>query len=184
MIVPIRVEEAATALSFLEVEFGTPRSGTKRKGRARKNLIFVIMAFRETKAQETYAAVQDECSRQGFKAVRVDDNVSSGIIIKEILELIEGAEFIICDLSYEKPNVYYELGYAHGVGNYPSNIFLMAQEGTRLHFDIAPLRVHYYQSTEHLRTIMTTSFARLVEAKRKKRGSSRRRAAPSAGESQ
>jgi hypothetical protein len=174
LIAPIRVEEAAGP-SFLEVEFGVSNTGANGKRSARKNLVFVIMAFGGSESQETYAAIQEECSKQGLKAVRVDENVSSGFIIKDILELIERAEFIICGLSNERPNVYYELGYAHGVGNHSSNIFLTARDGTRLHFDIAPLRVHYYQSIDHLRALMVTSFIKLVEAKRKRRGSSRSR---------
>jgi hypothetical protein len=53
----------------------------------------------------------------GLHASRVDENVGSGIVIREISELIERAEFIICDLTLERPNVYYELGDAHGAGN-------------------------------------------------------------------
>lgn len=177
MIVPVRFEAGeARGPSFLRVEFEDPDPGSKSASHGRKNLVFVIMAFGAGAADETYAAIQDECARQGLKAVRVDDNVTSGLIIKDILQLIEGAEFIVCDLTHERPNVYYELGYAHGVGNNPSNIFLTAREGTHLHFDIAPLRVHYYRSNEHLRSIMATSFAKLVAARRRKtRGSPRPR---------
>ena len=37
--------------------------------------------------------------------------------LDDISELILKAEFIVCDLTLERPNVYYELGYAHGAGN-------------------------------------------------------------------
>ena len=70
-----------------------------------------------------------------MNAVRVDENVGSGLVVGEITKLIEDAEFIICDLSLERPNVYYELGYAHGVGNEANDILLIAKEGTNLHFD-------------------------------------------------
>ena len=63
------------------------------------------------------------------------------------------AEFLVFDLSYEKPNVYYELGYAHGIGNHAGNTLLIAREGTRIHFDIAPLRVQFYRSIDHLPVI-------------------------------
>lgn len=43
--------------------------------------------------------------------------MGAGFIIKEITRLLEDAEFIIFDLSNEHPNVYYKLGYSHGVGN-------------------------------------------------------------------
>ena len=173
MIAPIRTEGAGGP-SLLQAEFRVPRPRTNSRGRARKNLVFVIMSFGADSSHEIYWAIKEECSGQGLEAFRVDENVSSGFILKEILELIERAEFIICDLSDERPNVYYELGYAHGVGNRPSNILLLAKAGTCLHFDIVPLRVHHYGSTEDLRITMRTTFAELVEAKR----SGRRRSRP------
>jgi hypothetical protein len=96
--------------------------------------------------QDTYSTIKDECQKLHLNAHRADDNVGSGLIIGEITNSIEEAEFIVCDLSYERPNVYYELGYAHGVGNEGFDILLIAKEGTALHFDIAPFRVQYYRS--------------------------------------
>lgn len=129
------------------------------------NLVFVIMAFSEG-MQDTYSAIKDECHRLNLIPRRVDENIGSGLIIKEITDLIEKAEFIICDLTYERPNVYYELGYAHGVGNESDEILLIAKEGTTLHFDIAPFRVQYYRSTEHLRRILNTSLTAMINMTR------------------
>ena len=72
----------------------------------------------------------------------------------------------ICDLTGERPNVYYELGYAHGVGNESSDILLIAKEGTNIHFDIASFRVNFYRSTEHLRTILNVNLKRMIEETR------------------
>lgn len=130
------------------------------------DLVFVIMAFSGEGMQETYSAIKDECKKLHLNAQRVDENVGSGLIIGEITEAIENAEFIICDLTYERPNVYYELGYAHGVGNEGTDILLIAKEGTTLHFDIAPFRVQYYRSTEHLRTILSTNLKGLIKQTR------------------
>jgi hypothetical protein len=59
----------------------------------------------------------------------VSGNAGSGLVIREITDLIERCEFIICDLTNERLNVYYELGYAHGVGNEAREILLIAKEG-------------------------------------------------------
>jgi len=84
--------------------------------------------------------------------------------------LIEQAEFIICDLTHERPNVYYELGYAHGVGNKSRNILLIANRETRLHFDIAPLRVRHYRSIEELRALLARNLVEMIKITRRRRG--------------
>ena len=88
-------------------------------------------------------------------------------MLSEITELIEDAEFIICDFTRERPNVYYELGYAHGAGNEGLDILLVAKEGTTLHFDVAPLRVRYYSSPEQLRGIVSTQLTAMVSNTRR-----------------
>ena len=83
------------------------------------------------------------------------------------MDLIERAEFLIVDLTDEKPNVYYEFGYAHGVGNDECDILLVAKNGTKLHFDIAPLRVRFYSLTEHLRRIVGEQLNEMIKITRK-----------------
>jgi hypothetical protein len=124
-----------------------------------KNLVFVGMSFKGKEMEDAYLAIKDICKGFKLKARRVDENKSSGFIILEIVDLIEKAEFIIFDLTHERPNVYYELGYAHGVGNSPTNVLLVAKEGTELHFDIAALRVRFYKSTEDLRRVVKENLA-------------------------
>jgi hypothetical protein len=165
VITPIKAEEG-TGPSLFEVLFGEHEYKSGRKILIERASAFVIMSFVSLESRETYAAIKDECSKLGLKTLRADESPTSDLIIKEIFSWIEKAEFIICDLSHERPNVYYELGYAHGVGNGPSNVFLVAAEGTLLHFDVAPFRVQYYRSTEHLRSLMATNFAKMVQAKR------------------
>lgn len=127
-----------------------------------RGLVFVIMSFEE-KNSDTYLAIKDECKKIRLKAVRVDEVAGSGLILRSIINYIEKAEFLIVDLTDEKPNVYYELGYAHGVGNEDYDILLVAKEGTKLHFDIAPLAVHFYSSTEHLRRIINEQLKDMIK---------------------
>lgn len=152
--------------SFMDREFGHGGGGKDRGDKFEPSLVFVIMSFMGQGMDESFSAIRDECAKLGLKALRADDNAGSGFIIKEIVEAIESAEFIVCDLTNERPNVYYELGYAHGVGNQPLNMLLVAREGTNLHFDIMPLRVRFYASTEHLRTIISTNLQRMMELTR------------------
>lgn len=93
-------------------------------------------------------------------------NPGSGLVINEIAQGIEKAEFIICNLTNERPNIYYELGFAHGIGNEPLELFLIAKHDSKLHFDITPYRVRYYKTTDDLRGLIRTDFNNMVNASR------------------
>jgi hypothetical protein len=128
--------------------------------------VFVIMQFRDEKSQDVFSAIEDECSKLDLNAEIASRGVGSGLVVQEIYSSTSEAEFIICDLTGERPNVYYELGQAHGLGNDAMRILLIAEEGTQLHFDIAPFRVRFYQSTEHLRTIVSSELERMIQLTR------------------
>jgi hypothetical protein len=151
---------------FMDCELGRPDYDPDDQGDFTPNLVFVIMPFYEANSADIYTAIKDECEKLGLNALRVDENIGSGLVISEITKLIEDAEFIICDLTHERPNVYYEIGYAHGVGNEAHDILLIANEGANLHFDIAPFRVQYFKSTEHLRNIINTNLKKMIDATR------------------
>lgn len=152
--------------TFMDSEFGRGDYDPTDQGEFERNLVFVIMPFKGGDMDDVYGAIKDECTRIDLRTKRVDENVGSGIVIREITDLIERAEFLICDLTRERPNVYYELGYAHGVGNEGADILLIAREGTEIHFDIAPLRINYYKSTEHLRQIVNSSLTEMIRITR------------------
>src|SRR5947209_6924232 len=118
--------------TFMDEAFRRPDYNPDDEGDFTPGLVFVIMPF-SPDMNETYEAIRDECPKLGLHARRADDRVGSGIVLREITELIEEAEFLIIDLTHERPNVYYELGYAHGVGNESIEILLIARGGTSLH---------------------------------------------------
>jgi hypothetical protein len=150
--------------SFYDREFGTATHDDD--GEFEPDLVFVIMPFRE-EFHEEYQAIQRACRDLGLRPRRADEGSGSGFVIRDITRLIENAEFIVCDLTLERPNVYYELGYAHGVGNESHDILLVSREGTSLHFDIGPLRVRYYSSPEHLYDIAKVGLREMIAKTRR-----------------
>jgi len=152
--------------TFMDEAFRGRDYDPEDEGKFSRGVVFVIMAF-SPDMDSAYSAIREACTALGLRARRVDDGPGSGIILREITEGIEDAEFIVCDLTHERPNVYYELGYAHGVGNESREILLIARAGATLHFDIAPLRVRYYESTEHLREIAQHNLGEMIRLTRR-----------------
>ena len=145
---------------FLEQVFGTKRPDVE------KGLVFVIMSFQGEGMSNVYSVIQKQCQLLGLNAKRADEITGSDFVMKEIDISIRKAEYIICDLTHGRPNVYYELGYAHGVGNTPMNTLLIARKRTRLHFDVAPLRVHPYNTMENLCDILTANLTVMIRETR------------------
>jgi hypothetical protein len=136
----------------------------------KKNLVFLIAPFRtDRKMLATYKILKEECALLGLVLKRSDDVVGARPILEDITQLIYDAEFIICDLTHERPNVYYELGFAHAAGNQPLDILLIAREGTQLHFDIAGYRVRYYRNGSDLRSIVKRDLDAMIEETRGRR---------------
>jgi len=132
-----------------------------------KDLVFVAMAFDiSSELSDTYQAIKRACSSLGLHAQRVDDEPDSGPIPVKILRAIEDAEFLVFDLTVERPNVYYELGYAHGVGNRSIEIDLIAKTGTKIHFDVAHLGVMFYESAIDLENKLVPRLKKMMRDSR------------------
>lgn len=153
--------------TFMDREFGRAAYDSDDDGTFERGLVLVIMAFGSQGALGVLKTIKEEAAKLDLHATRVDEEGGSGFIIRELTFLIEQAEFIVCDLSDERPNVYYELGYAHGCGNEGDDILLVARTGTQLHFDIAPLRVHYYDNLTSLRRILSSQLDRMIRVTRR-----------------
>ena len=109
-----------------------------------------------------FSAIEGACEELGLDACRVDQFAGSIGITKQIKALIEDAEFCVFDLSRDRPNVYYEIGYAHGIGHTGNSIIFVADKGTRPHFDIAHRAIRFFGDTEQLRAMLSEDLAALV----------------------
>jgi hypothetical protein len=127
-----------------------------------RGFVFVIMPFNDEGMQGVYDAICEECDNLKLHAERADEDSSSSPIMSDIIKSIEEAEFIICDLTDARPNVYYELGFAHGIGNRDDEILLIAKSDVVVHFDVGHRRVHRYRTVHELRRIIRDRFSEMV----------------------
>jgi hypothetical protein len=153
--------------TFYDQQLRSGRWDPADHGQFVANTVFVGMHFAEGEPKQVFDAIKLACEGLGLAARRVDDSVGSGFVHIEIKDAIEAAEFCIFDLTNERPNVYYELGYTHGVGNESNDILLIAKQGTTLHFDVAPLRVNYYRDAASLADIVRDGLQRMIAATRR-----------------
>jgi nucleoside 2-deoxyribosyltransferase len=65
--------------------------------------------------------------------------------LKSALQYLHGAEFVIADLSFERPSCYYELGLAEALGK---PVYLLAQAGTNIHQAAAREEVRFFEGLE------------------------------------
>ncbi len=108
-----------------------------------KKSVFVAMPFSE-EFEDTYQfGIYNTVRRLGYVCEKVDESVFAGSIIDRIVDGIRSAEFVIADLSLERPNVYLEVGFAWGL---KKPVILVAKEGQRLHFDLSHHKCLFYRT--------------------------------------
>lgn len=109
-----------------------------------KRNCFVLMPFADA-LREVYDQVfKPVCDQNDIDCWRVDEIAKPGSITQDIVRGIIEADLVIADLTNKNPNVFYELGIAHSVGN---KTIMVSQHKTDVPFDIANYRVLFYEQT-------------------------------------
>jgi hypothetical protein len=122
------------------------------------NKVFVLMSF--SQAQNKVYRAMKAAGRLvdipgGLRVERIDSRTGDYKITSEILRSIREAALLVCDLSEERPNVYYELGYARGRGK---TVLHCAVSDTKLHFDVREFRTIFYDDPLDLQEKLEIEF--------------------------
>jgi CheY-like chemotaxis protein len=120
--------------------------------RVARERVFVILSFTDH-LSDTYETIRRGVTKAGrrFEVVRSGLAPGSYYVTGQIEQSLRDARLIVCDLSYDKPNVYYELGYARALGK---ELICVAKSGARLHFDVAHIRTLFYDSFTELEDLI------------------------------
>lgn len=91
-------------------------------------------------------------ARPNLEVVRADEISLPGTITTDIITRIMHSDYVIADVTFPNPNVFYELGLRHACR--PGTVIIKDKSGPSVPFDIAHLRyVEYENSTAGLKNL-------------------------------
>lgn len=98
-----------------------------------KPFVFVLMPFDPSFDDVYQLGIKDACKQAGMYCERVDEQLFNERILDRIYNQISKADIIIADMSGRNANVFYETGYAHGLGK---RVVLLTKNAEDIPFDL------------------------------------------------
>jgi hypothetical protein len=112
---------------------------------AAKPQVFVVMQFTDEYNQLYREVICPVCAEFGYEVIRGDNIYTSTLIIDDIAASIRESSLVIADITPNNANVYYEVGFAHGISK--PTILLSDRKREKLPFDISGFRLIFYDNS-------------------------------------
>lgn len=128
--------------------------------------IMMWMDPKKPELEDIYMAIKRSFNNFGISAERAIDIEHSGKITEEIINKIRSSEFLYADLTGARPNVYYEVGFAHALSK---KVILYRKSGESLHFDLASYNCPEYENLVDLEKKLNSRLVSMTGRKIKKR---------------
>lgn len=104
-------------------------------------IVFAVMPFSEPWSDRVYKEmIKPAIERSGFECIRGDTPIRVGDLTSTIWNAIMETGLMIADVSSTNPNVFYEIGLAHGLGK---DVFIIKQDKEKVPADF--YGTHYYE---------------------------------------
>jgi len=143
-IAPLLVERLALIERRLTSDCRTDRQRTQ----FRSALVIMPMDPSNPRLVDILGAIKAGARACGISASRVDEaHHTDGAVMDTLWAALEAAELVIVDLTYERPNVYYEAGYARALRK---RTLYLAERGTKIHYDVSAYPILEYENMTHL----------------------------------
>ncbi len=115
-----------------------------------KTQAFVAMSFSDGMQSAWVDAIKPAIERAGYTAYRVDEELHSDNLIFKIMAEVKNSRFVVADVTEQKNGVYFEAGYALGLG-VPVIWSVRKDDADKVHFDTAQYNQIRWESVEQLK---------------------------------
>ena len=129
---------------FLGVErlYPAPHLRAAARGPVR---CFIVMPFSLEWSNDVHQALVAACKGTSVTPVRGDDVFTPTDILVDIWQSINGADFVIADITGRNPNVLYELGVAHTLAK---PVLIISRHAVDIPIDLSTRRIILYGQSE------------------------------------
>lgn len=93
--------------------------------------------------------------------IRADEELNPSCISNDIFTKLMHSQYVIADVTYPNPNVFYELGIRHAIS--PRTILIREKDAYHLPFDISHLRCHEYTTDNSGMSKLAEQFKKIFD---------------------
>lgn len=129
-----------------EIQSELEEASLSLAARKESDWVLVLMSF-DDDMKPIYQGIAAATERAGFTPRPVRNVAAETGITDTIEETIASSRFIVVDLTYERPSIHFELGYARGLGK---EIIPIARKGVCIRFDLKGLTCIEYVDSRTL----------------------------------
>jgi hypothetical protein len=125
-----------------------------------KPFVFVIMPFSK-KFDDVYElGIKQACEGADAECQRVDKQIFVRNMLEQIYKEIERAQILVAEVSERNPNVFYEVGYAHGTGKH---VIFVTTNAKDIPFDLRHYPHVIYENISKLKEELERKLRHLLE---------------------